>query len=345
MTYDLFYENYLNYNRDVRVAVGQEIDIDTNTKPVPPVPPGGPKNNEIWYTGEYYDMQAAIDYISNSDYGWGEPYIGPNLLSNEFDGEKWILTFDGPITHIGDIVDEEENWYSYPMFITEYDEKEQEHSIECNVTSVILPDSVTEIQDGFQSCDNLTAVDLGNGIVSIGDFAFYGCTGLTSITIPNSVTSIGLNAFENAGLENVNYLGTIASWNSIEKDVNWEEGLSVDVIHCIDGDAPVRAYLTFDSGTGLPLSTIWVVLKDGTEMSVETSQLVLKGIPGQTIGDIVTQEYLSMPYAKRINPKDFSKEVNYDWSTIIDSQFVPVTMDTVIDKDTVLLAESWQLEN
>ena len=147
-----------------------------------------PKSNEIWYTGEYYDMQAAIDYVSNED-GWAEPYIGPKLLSNEFDGEKWVLTFDGPITNIGNVYNEDEyQSYSYPIFITE-------GSIECNVTSVTLPDSVTEVQYGFQSCANLLVVDLGNSITSIGNNAFNGCSSLASVTIPNSVTSIGVSAF------------------------------------------------------------------------------------------------------------------------------------------------------
>ncbi|MCR4615147.1 MAG: leucine-rich repeat domain-containing protein [Clostridiales bacterium] len=36
---------------------------------------------------------------------------------------------------------------------------------------------------------------IGNGISTIGRYAFYGCTGLTSVTIPDSVTSIGASAF------------------------------------------------------------------------------------------------------------------------------------------------------
>jgi hypothetical protein len=36
---------------------------------------------------------------------------------------------------------------------------------------------------------------IGNGVTSIGDWAFYECSGLKSVTIPDSVTSIGEGAF------------------------------------------------------------------------------------------------------------------------------------------------------
>ncbi|MBQ9744981.1 MAG: leucine-rich repeat domain-containing protein, partial [Clostridia bacterium] len=45
------------------------------------------------------------------------------------------------------------------------------------------------------SCDSLTSVTIGNGVTSIGRYAFSVCTSLTSVTIPNSVTSIGYRAF------------------------------------------------------------------------------------------------------------------------------------------------------
>ena len=65
-----------------------------------------------------------------------------------------------------------------------------------NITSVVIPDSVTSIgDDAFYSCSSLTSVSIGNGVTSIGDVAFYGCSSLTSVSIGNSVTSIGNMAF------------------------------------------------------------------------------------------------------------------------------------------------------
>ena len=65
-----------------------------------------------------------------------------------------------------------------------------------NLTSVIIPNSVTNIGDeAFKNCSGLTSLSIGNSVVSIGSSVFYGCSGLTSVTIPNSVTSIGDEAF------------------------------------------------------------------------------------------------------------------------------------------------------
>ncbi len=65
-----------------------------------------------------------------------------------------------------------------------------------SVTSITIPDSVTEIGDrAFECCDELTSVTIGNGVTSIGASAFDQCYDLTSVTIPDSVTSIGFKAF------------------------------------------------------------------------------------------------------------------------------------------------------
>ena len=45
--------------------------------------------------------------------------------------------------------------------------------------------------------ETITAVDLPEGLTSIGDYAFYNCQALTSVTIPSSTKNIGTDAYSN----------------------------------------------------------------------------------------------------------------------------------------------------
>ena len=75
--------------------------------------------------------------------------------------------------------------------------------------------NVTSIGYGAFSLSSLTSVTIGNGVISIGDYAFEGCSSLTSITIPNSVTSIGEYAFMGCSSLLDVYISDIVAWCKI----------------------------------------------------------------------------------------------------------------------------------
>ena len=64
--------------------------------------------------------------------------------------------------------------------------------------SVEIGDGVTSIGDyAFSYCYSLASITLPDGVTSIGTNAFYSCYSLASITIPDGMTSIGSYAFYN----------------------------------------------------------------------------------------------------------------------------------------------------
>ena len=67
----------------------------------------------------------------------------------------------------------------------------------CNMLQEIyIGDGVTSIGNyAFYSCYSLASIIIPNGVTSIGSSAFYSCYSLASIIIPDGVTSIGSYAF------------------------------------------------------------------------------------------------------------------------------------------------------
>ena len=128
------------------------------------------RNNEILYTSS----DGSIIIPTNSD------VFGANIVSNTYENGQGVITFDAPVTSIGD-----EAFY----YCT-------------SLTSITIPDSVTSIgKSAFEGCSSLTSVTIGDGVTSIGEYAFRYCTSLKNVIIGNSVSKIGESAFKGCNLE------------------------------------------------------------------------------------------------------------------------------------------------
>ena len=89
------------------------------------------------------------------------------------------------------------------------------------LTDITIPESVTSMGYYiFSSCMKLKTVKINSSVISSYTFAF--CYALSSLTISVNCKSIGSNIIAYCQyLDTINYEGTIAQWNSIQKPDNW----------------------------------------------------------------------------------------------------------------------------
>lgn len=79
-----------------------------------------------------------------------------------------------------------------------------------NLTSVIIPDTITEIGDeAFKDCGPLISVTLSSTVKKIGNGVFSGCSNLTNISLPESLETLGNQVFY--GCKKLSSITTIPS--------------------------------------------------------------------------------------------------------------------------------------
>ncbi len=186
--YDLFNENAANYlafpTKEKYDAFISDYGIKELTE------------EEYYKIVDGYDNNEVYHILGNEDAAPAEAANAEETaetLEIEEQGTltetiSWILYKNGllSIEGTGDMPDFENDlnppWYE----------------ISDKITAVDIKDGIKSIgEDAFFYFDNLTSATIPDSILVIGDHAFDSCKSLSEITIPNGVTSIGFCAFHN----------------------------------------------------------------------------------------------------------------------------------------------------
>lgn len=97
--------------------------------------------------------------------------------------------------------------------------------------------------DAFTGCPNLTSVNVD--CIEIGDRAFSMCPRLGTVRLEKSVSQIGAAILDSTPtiVSNtiVEYAGTVAEWDAIQKDSDWAYGSQIanHEVVCTDGTVPI----------------------------------------------------------------------------------------------------------
>lgn len=204
--------------------------------------------NSIGYSAFYGCMLKTAGLIGGGydyEFGWtnkipNKAFYGCNNLIS--------ITIPNSITNIGD--DVFSNCKSLTSIIIPNDVTKIGQSIFNNCTSLIsitISNRVTNIYAyTFSGCTSLTSITIPDSVTNISYGAFQRCTSLTSITIPDSITNIGNHTFSGCtSLTSITYTGTIAQWNVITFDINWNYNTGSYTIHCTDGDIAKDGTITY----------------------------------------------------------------------------------------------------
>ena len=148
---------------------------------------GTPATHEIFYTSTDGSIVEPNDVN----------VFGAVLLTNTYENGVGVLSFDRPVTIIGQSAFNGKSKITEIVLPDDVEKIDKTAFCGCSaLKNINIPDGVKSIGYGaFKGCKSLTIITIPDSVTSISGYAFSGCSSLTSITIPDSVTSIGYEAF------------------------------------------------------------------------------------------------------------------------------------------------------
>ena len=154
----------------------------------------------FYYTGNITTVHfmEGVTHLPPYSIAW-HPELTEVTISSTVTDIEDIFCFCGCTGLVSIVVDPDNPSYSSEgCVLFDRDKTELILCAEGVAGTYTVPEGVVSIGDhAFYICEGLTEIVLPESLGSVGELAFDGCSGITSITIPASVASIGEDAFTN----------------------------------------------------------------------------------------------------------------------------------------------------
>ncbi len=251
------------------------------------------------------------------------------------------------------IVEEEVEYKGLPIIINKV--------VYCSFTTVVIPDSITKIDNkAFSDCNNLTRVEVGNSVTHIGDYAFQHCkfktidlsntlttyigkwafmSYLQSITLPDTLTTIAPYAFHSSSLititipESVTEIGAEAfSLCSFLREI--VNNSSVDLSHA----TMLSSILEIHTGTSKIIDQNGYLFykHEGKNLLIryvgeETDLILPKSISGESY-EIYSHAFSSLHNIKSVVIPEGVEVIHFNaffWCESLEEAYIPKSLTTI----------------
>lgn len=207
---------------------------------------GGYWGEDFYDYGDYYD-DYDDDYGYSYSYNYGSNNNGGNNSGNNNGGNNNGGSSDG------DTFDENSTKFGHSFSGTGSGEVAiYAKPANCTDTNLVVPSTYVDSKGNrYQvalDCNNgfnalsATSITLPDGFKKIVE-GFDNCMYLKKIYLPSSITKIESEIIVSCiSLEKIDYKGTKAEWNAIEKDERWNYQAKAFVISCSDGTIEMQSW-------------------------------------------------------------------------------------------------------
>ena len=175
---------------------------------------------EKLYSTRGYDLEIGADESVNTIV---KVTIEERAVSGEINGVSWRFAEDGTLTIDGKDLQQakgEDGYYIWKSFLQE-------------TKKLVLGKQVTTIPyDSFEEFRVLESLELPEGLLEIGSYAFNGCQKLKNVVLPSSLKTIESGAFKRCGFKGIDVPESVESIGSSALGYD-ESGNLIDAFYII----------------------------------------------------------------------------------------------------------------